>query len=195
MKKKAVASIVSLFVLFLVATFFTSLVSAPLPELPTPIYIRNDGSVEPATAPLQRIGSTYTFTGKINNTIEVQSSNILIDGNGFVLTKPAVNTEGLMMPIGWLPGVHVVDISNITITNIAFEGCITGVTVENASSITISQNTIRETTSGIVVLSSSEINIIGNNITLPNQSFATGIHFLPSNPRCNRPFSYYDQGK
>jgi parallel beta-helix repeat protein len=111
----------------------------------------------------------------------------VLDGNGFALTKPAVNTEGLMMPIGWLPGVRVVGMNNVAITNIVFEGCITGVTVENSSSITISRNTIRETTGGIVVLSSLEINIIGNNIALSDQSFATGIHFLPSNPEASNP--------
>ncbi|MCW4007812.1 MAG: hypothetical protein NWF09_03860 [Candidatus Bathyarchaeota archaeon] len=44
----------------------------PLPELPRPIYIRNDGSIDPPLAPLRRIGEVYTFTGNINNTIEVQ---------------------------------------------------------------------------------------------------------------------------
>ena len=29
------------------------------------IYIRPDGSVDPETAPIQRVGDTYTFTGDI----------------------------------------------------------------------------------------------------------------------------------
>lgn len=49
MKKKAAALSLSLLILILAEIpFFTSLVSAnftPLPELPTPIYIRNDRSV------------------------------------------------------------------------------------------------------------------------------------------------------
>jgi hypothetical protein len=175
--------------LLLSAVFVTSLVSltkanfTPLPELPKPIYIRNDGSVEPSTAPLQRVGNTYTFTNNIKNTIEIQRPNIILDGNGFFLTKPAVNTEGLMMPIGWLPGVHIADISNVTITNIAFEGCVTGITAENSSSITINHNTIRETLTGIVVSSSSYVSIVGNDIALISQSFATGIVFLPGSPQ------------
>jgi hypothetical protein len=166
--------------------FLASLASAnftPLPDLPTPIYIRNYGSFEPSTVPLQRTGNTYTFTSNINNTIEVQRPNTVLDGNGYTLTKPTVNTENLMTPIGWLPGVHVADVSNVTITNIAFEGCITGVTAENSSGITISHNIIRETLTGIVVSSASYVSIVGNDIALTNQSFASGIQFLPGSPQ------------
>ena len=111
--------------------------------MPTPIYIRNNGAVDPSTAPIRISGNTYTFTHNINNTIEVQRSNIVLDGNGFKLTNPTVNTEGLMMPVGWLPGVRVNGIDNVIITNIAFENCITGVTVKNASDIIIRQNTVQ----------------------------------------------------
>lgn len=160
----------------------------PLPTLPPPIYIRSNGSVDPSTAPIQQVGDTYTFTNDINNTIEVQRANVVIDGNGFTLTKPSVNTENLMTPIGWLPGVHVADVSNVTITNIAFEGCITGVTAENSSGITISHNIIRETLTGIVVSSASYVSIVGNDIALTNQSFASGIQFLPGSPQESVPY-------
>jgi len=189
MKIKALASLSLglLFVLVLVgALLFTDLASAnftPLPELPPPIHIRSDGSVDPSTAPLEHAGNTYTFTGNINNTIEVQRSNVVLDGNGYALTKPSVNTQGLMMPIGWLPGVHVADVSNVSITNIAFEGCITGVTAENSTNITIFHNTFRETLTGIVVNYASYINIVGNDMALVNQSFASGIQFIPGSPQ------------
>jgi hypothetical protein len=155
----------------------------PLPELPPPIYLRSDGSVDPSTAPIKHVGDTYKFTNNINNTIEVQRPNVVIDGNGFTLTKPSVNTEELMMPVGWLPGVHVADISNVTITNIAFEGCVTGITVENSTGITISHNTIRETLTGIAVFSASYVSIVGNDIALINRSFASGIQFIPGSPQ------------
>ncbi|MBT0158626.1 hypothetical protein G4O51_01425 [Candidatus Bathyarchaeota archaeon A05DMB-2] len=189
MKKKVVVAILTISLLFSIlatSVCFFSLVNAnftPLPELPTPIYIRNDGSIEPSTAPLQRVGNTYTFTSNINNTIEVQCSSIVLDGNGFTLTKPSVNTEGLMMPVGWLPGIYVADISNVTITNIAFKGCVTGITAEHSSGITISHNTIRETLTGIVVSSASYVSIVGNDIVLINRSFASGIVFLPGSPQ------------
>jgi nitrous oxidase accessory protein len=183
----------TLAILVIVVGFSLSLTNSvlanftPLPPVPTPIYLKSDGVVDPVTAPLARVGDTYTLTGTINNTIEVQRSNIIIRGNGFNITKPSVETEALMMPVGWLPGVRVVGIDNVTITDIVFESCNTGVTVENSTGITISQNTIANANSGIVVLSSSDINIINNNMNLPNRSFATGINFLPSNPNTNNP--------
>ncbi|MCW4007811.1 MAG: hypothetical protein NWF09_03855 [Candidatus Bathyarchaeota archaeon] len=107
----------------------------------------------------------------------------MIDGNGFTLTKPSINTEGLLIPTGWLPGVHVKDISNVTITNIAFKGCVTGVTVENSSNIIIKHNVIRENWVGIVISAASYVSIINNEIVLMDCSFASGIVFFPSSPQ------------
>lgn len=193
----ALTLIVALLLSAVAGTAFDGLAEAnftPLPELPSPIYIRNDGSVEPSTAPLKRTGNIYTFTDNIDNTIEIQRSNTVIDGNGFTLSKPTVNTEGLMMPIGWLPCIHIVSLNDVTITNVAFEGCITGITVENSSSITISQNTMKEANAGIVIMSSIKITIVSNNITLSNWSFATGIHLLPSSPDANYPSNICIEG-
>lgn len=56
-----------------------------------PIYIRSDGTVDPPTAPIQRDGDVYTFTGNISGTltqsetIVVERSNIVIDGKGYTL--------------------------------------------------------------------------------------------------------------
>ncbi len=152
----------------------------PLPELPPPVYILSNGSIDPQTSPLQQTGGTYTLTGDINNTLEIQCSNIVLEGNGFTITKPDVNTDGLMMPIGWLPGVYINGVQNVTVRNVTFTGCITGVTIENASTITVSENMVQETKAGIVVSSASNITIANNTITLIEQSFATAIHLLPS---------------
>jgi parallel beta-helix repeat protein len=152
----------------------------PLPTLPTPVYILSDGRIDPQTAPVQHVGNVYTLIGNINNTLEIQCSNIVLEGSGFTISKPDVNTEGLMMPIGWLPGVHISNVNNVTVRNVTFEKCITGVTIENVSSITVSECTVQETLSGIVVSSASNITIANNTITLVKQSFATAIHLLPS---------------
>ena len=111
----------------------------------------------------------------------------MLDGNGFTLTKPSVNTEMLMMTIGYLPGVHMAGIKNVTIMNLSFEGYITGITIKNSSGITISQNTIQVAKSGIAVLSSSDIAIIDNKIVSSDGSFATGIYILPSPPEADNP--------
>ena len=197
MKRALVVAFVVVLLALNASSEFISLVAAnftPLPELPTPIYIRADGNVEPFTAPIQRTGNVYTLTGDINNTVEVQLSDMVLDGDGFVITKPSIDTGGLMMPIGWLPGVDVNGVSNVTIRNLVFEGCITGVRVENASGVIVRENIIRDTLSGIAVFSSSEVNITGNDIALSSESFATGINFLPTDPSSYDPHHIVIEG-
>ena len=48
------------------------------------VYIRADGSVE-GTDKIYRVGNLYIFTGNIGDSIVVEKSNIIIDGNGFTL--------------------------------------------------------------------------------------------------------------
>jgi parallel beta-helix repeat protein len=161
---------------------FTSL--PPLPMLPEPVYIRSDGVVEPSTAPLQRNGDIYTLTNNLNNTIEIQRSNTVLDGNGYTLTKPDFNASTIMMtPIGWLPGVRILGLNNVTIKNLRFSSCVTAVRVENSSNITVTQNTVNGAQGGLAVFSSWGVSILDNEITLASQSFATGINILPSNPK------------
>lgn len=185
MGKKVLASFSSmlLFLFFTCILLFASLANAnftPLPTLPTPIYIKSDGTVEPPTAPIHKNCDTYKLTGTINNTIVIQRSSIVLDGDGYTITKPSVNTTGLMIPVSWLPGIRVADVSNVKIVNFAFDGCVTGVVVDNSTKITITHNTFRETLTGIAVYRSSYVNIVGNNLFLKEQTFATGITFQPS---------------
>ena len=160
----------------------------PLPELPPPIYIRGDGSVEPSSAFIQRVGDTYTFTDDIDNSIEVQRDNIVIDGNGFSVTQTPVNTSGLMIPAGWYPGIRLTDRRDVTIKNVKIRDCISGITIESSTNITltnnsitgigkiaifsassskctISQNDITSNDQGILIIDSMYVNISENNIT------------------------------
>ena len=49
------------------------------------IYIMADGSISPSTAPIHLEGALYTLLGNISDTIVVERSNIVIDGNGYTL--------------------------------------------------------------------------------------------------------------
>ncbi len=49
------------------------------------IYIKSEGTVEPADVPIQRNGDTYTFTADICGTIVVEKDNLVIDGAGYTL--------------------------------------------------------------------------------------------------------------
>ena len=169
MKRKALElTFIGVVILLSVETFFASSANAnftPLPELPTPIYIRGDGTIEGGAGALQLAGNLYTFVRDINETIEVQKDSIMIDGNGFTLTKPPeVKTEGLMTPVGWFPSIRISNRDNVIIKNITFDKCYTGISVENSSNIIIIQNTIRNGNEGIHMSSSAICSIIGNKI-------------------------------
>lgn len=192
MKVKATVTLTLMLIAVLSASglFFVDANFTPLPELPPPIYIRADGTVDPPEAPIHRVDSTYTLTSDINNTIEIQCPNIVLDGDGFTVTKPSVSTLGLMMPIGWLPGVHIESLSNVKVTNVVFDGCITGVAVENGTEVSISQNIMRNCESCIVVMSSSDVAIVGNSMT----AFGVGINLLPLNPDSSNPLRIRIEG-
>lgn len=55
-------------------------------QLPSTIYIKADGSVTPATAPIQTVGNIYKVTANIYNTsLIVERNGIVLDGQGFTL--------------------------------------------------------------------------------------------------------------
>ena len=182
MKRKALAlTFISVVILLSVETFFTSSASAnftPLPELPTPIYIRGNGTIEGGAGALQRTGNTYTFVRDISETIEIQKDNVIIDGNGFSLTKPPeVKTEGLMTPIGWFPSIKISNKKDIIIKNIKFDKCYTSIAVKNSSNIIIIQNAMKNGNEGIDISSCTNCSIIGNEIV--DNSF-TGLNIMDS---------------
>jgi len=62
----------------------------------TPIYIEEDGSIEPSTAPIQRTGNIYSLTDNIYNcNITIQRNNIIFNGAGFSLQGPGENSSNL----------------------------------------------------------------------------------------------------
>jgi len=136
------------------------------PDLPH-IYIKSDGSIYPSTAPIQKVGDTYTFTSDIiDYTIEVQRDNIIIDGAGFTINQTPIDTSQYMMPSGWHPAIDITNRSNVTVKNTQFTHCISSVDLENSSSISITQNKITGNSYiAIFIYSSSNITIAKNNIT------------------------------
>jgi len=136
-----------------------------IPELPPPIYIRENGTIEGAEGAIQKTGNTYTFVRDISKTIEIQRDNIILEGNSFTLTKPPeVNTEGLMTPIGWFPSIQISNRDNIIIRNIKFDKCHTSISVVKSSNVVIIQNNMTNGNLGVYMISSTNCNISGNEI-------------------------------
>ena len=154
----------------IVAIQLVNVVVANFPPLPPdlpPIYIRSDGNIYPSTAPIQKVGDTYTFTSDVtDHTIKVQRDNIIIDGAGFTINQTPIDTSQLMIPAGWHPAIDLTSRSNVTIKNTQFTHCISSINIENSSSISITQNNITGNSYiAIFIYSSSNITIAKNDIT------------------------------
>ena len=110
------------------------------PALPN-IYIKQDGSIEPSTAPIQRNGNTYSLTDNITNyAIIIQCDNIIVDGKGFTLQgRPsasidwAITLEQAAMSVGR---------HNITIKNFNIKQFYMGIYAPFMSNSIITANTI-----------------------------------------------------
>jgi hypothetical protein len=177
MKRTLLASAIILTLLMLLAAGaqFTRLSSAnffpdPGPDLPR-IYIRSNGDVEPATAPIERSGNIYRLTDEITmETIVIQRDNIVLDGSGHLI-------EGNKSWTGLAPrfgdagnnGIIITGRNNINITNLNIEKFTAGVRVSSSSHVNIVGNSLSEETAvfdtpaGIIIEASSHI-LIENNI-------------------------------
>jgi len=93
------------------------------------IYIRSDGSVEPATTTIQRNGNTYLFTANIHGFIVVERDNIVIDGLGFSL-------QGTGSELG----IRIENRTKVTIKNMKIQDFSTGIYCMGSSNIVVSGN-------------------------------------------------------
>ena len=146
---------------------FTNLSSAnffpdPGPDLPR-IYIRSNGNVEPATAPIERTGNLYKLIDNIAlYTIEIQRDNIVLDGAGQTIQG---NESWLGYDAG-NNGVIVAGRNNVTITRLNIAQCYAGVRISSSSCITVLDNSfVNGTHMGVVVQDSTFVLIEANDFT------------------------------
>jgi hypothetical protein len=98
------------------------------------IYIMPDGSLEPPTAPIRRSGNVYSFIDDISGQIFVNTSNIIIDGQGYILQ------EG---------GFALLYVENVIIKNTKIMNCGVAIYLEGASHNEIFNNLIENNLFGI----------------------------------------------
>jgi parallel beta-helix repeat protein len=153
MGKKSVYSIVLFVVLMGVLGVALNVhkVEAPYPI----IYIKADGSIDPATANVTSSDNvTYTFTADINASIVVQKDNIVVDGAGYTVQGGGDGT-----------GIDLSGRSNVTIKNMRIKAFNYGIYLYSSSNNTILGNTITNNWWGIYLDSSSDNNTLtGNNV-------------------------------
>jgi parallel beta-helix repeat protein len=129
-------------------------------------YIRSNGTVDPPTLPIQRDGNIYRLTDNIlNYTFEVERDNVVIDGNGFLLSLLAYGEKG---KDGQTKSAYslilISNKSDIIVKNVTFNMYSTAISIRDSSNIVIFQNTIRNGSTGIYILRSVNCSIIDNKL-------------------------------
>ena len=133
------------------------------------IYIRPDGSIDPSTAPIKRVGNVFTLTDNItgNNetAIEVQKNNIIIDGADYTLQGPGTQRSLIDALTGSI-GIVISNGNNVTVENFLITNALVGIELENSTNSQLIQNSITTYSyeNGIDVFNSSNNAISNNNI-------------------------------
>jgi len=155
------------------------------------VRICNDGTIDPASTPIQRMGDKYVFTGDVNAAIIIEKGNIVIDGSGYTLKGPynGTRTDEWMIGQGpdaaptngslWTTGIDfdvVTKPNNVTIKNLNIWNFYIGMYVWTFNN-TISDNSVTENIVGIL-LSGDSNTIMDNNIADNDE----GIFFGVNNP-------------
>jgi hypothetical protein len=159
---KTVAATALVFSLLVANLLFAS--ANAQPALPT-IYIKQDGSIDPATAPIRRDGEIYTFTEDAFARLYVQRSNITIDGAGYTLRGPYNGTATDIWIIGqgpdqptnetlvpWVIGIDLggADVTGLTIRNLNVKNFSIGMYIWTENN-TIIGNAVSENIVGILL--------------------------------------------
>jgi parallel beta-helix repeat protein len=126
------------------------------------IIIQPDGTVYPASAPLQQSGNTYTFTNNIYAAVKILKSNIVLNGAGYTLSGPYNGTASDVFVIGQGPNqlpqstleeyVIGVDLGNSSVN---------GVTIKNLNILNFSIGTYLWTQNNTLIGNSVSDNIVG----------------------------------
>ena len=117
------------------------------------IYVKSDGSVDPITAPIQRIGNIYTFSENIYDEIVVEKDNVVVDGAGYTLQGTGSGT-----------GVDLSERINVTISNMEIRDFHYGVYLCSSISNSLLGNNVTNNNYGIRLRYSLNNNVSGNNI-------------------------------
>lgn len=110
------------------------------------VAINADGTVEPANAPIRQAGNTYILIADVGG-INVQRSNIILDGNGHTLSGmvSSIDSLGNNVTANNSGGVYLKNVENVTVQNLIIKNCQTGIFLDRSSKCVIANNTISGT--------------------------------------------------
>jgi parallel beta-helix repeat protein len=165
--------------MLLTFTMFSSAFHIGIVNAESTIYIRADGSVDPPTAPIQRVGNTYTFTANINEPIVILRNNIIVDGNNHKV-QGAGTGYGILLN-GTISALTNVTIKNAYITrfnygiyvklstNCKMDGNglaynqLGGVWLSECTQISVTNNAMINNYAGVLLTWSNDTNTVANN--------------------------------
>ena len=159
MKRKALALFLVLLFSAMIVTLFIHLASVPTFSI---ITIKPDGSIE-GTSQIQRQRDTYTLTGNLSGSIEVQRSYIVIDGAGYAVEG---NGEGFGIDLN---NDHGVDpsrpqIKNVTIKNLKIANFSHGIEFLPSVNDTFIGNYVADCTMGFNIWRTANHTLMHNTI-------------------------------
>ncbi|MFZ7138907.1 MAG: right-handed parallel beta-helix repeat-containing protein [archaeon] len=132
------------------------------------IYILSDGSVG-GTDKIQRNGDVYALTGNISAGIQVQKSNIVIDGAGHTVQGNGHEAQrGMDLSNDRGSDPSRAKISNVTVKNMRIINFSRGIEQVNTANNTIIGNYIADCFTGINVVGSPNDFLIKNNTFVNN---------------------------
>jgi parallel beta-helix repeat protein len=119
--------------ILLCISMITLTLNVPTARASGTVYIRADGSIDPATAPIQRDGNIYTFLADMSDTsIAVEKDYITLDGNGHSLQGSKTLNDAIDLSLR----------KYVTITRMVINDLYSGIFLNGASHCTITNNTI-----------------------------------------------------
>lgn len=89
---------VSLVVILFLMTFMVGVANSQ--SIRARVVIRPNGNVDPASAPIQRNGNTYTLTGDVYAELTIEKADVVLDGAGYTLHGPYNGTQENLFVIG-----------------------------------------------------------------------------------------------
>ncbi|WNZ28943.1 MAG: right-handed parallel beta-helix repeat-containing protein [Candidatus Bathyarchaeota archaeon] len=158
----------TLLVLLIFCVLLLSIPNIGLVKAEGTIYIRSDGAVE-GTDKIQRNGEIYVLTGNISAGIQVQKSNIVLDGAGYTVQGNGVeNQRGIDLSNDRGSDLSRPKISNVTVKDMRIVNFSCGVAHVNTANNTIIGNYIADCFIGINVMGSPNDFLIKNNTFVNN---------------------------
>jgi parallel beta-helix repeat protein len=153
--------------IILVAVFigpFVSVLGIQLVMASETIYIKADGSVYPATAPILRDGNIYVLTDNVtsdSNGIVIERDNIRLDGAGHMLQGTGAQN--------YYVGIDLTERNNVTIEKTKIKAFWIGINFYSSSDSIICGNELTNCSWGINLQSSSSNNSISDNNVVSNK--------------------------